>query len=480
SIDQLEQTQTNPGSIYADTNSINKTTSAFRQYSFDPSLNYKHGFKNKDQQLEIGMDGSFAHNTTTAGNDQILQPEDSLIYGTRNNNPATESEYEVKLDYTQPLYKDVSLGAGGKFSGHDISSTGDALVWNPYLSDYLYNSSLSNDLNYHQKVYAAYAELNFPVTSSIDARIGGRYERTQVNSFYANAYQTIHNGYNTLIPSIFLMKKIDETQTFKVNFTIRINRPEYSELNPFINTSDPKNISTGNPNLNPEIWDRFEAVYNKDLGKTGSFMITLFYRQSNGDIQPFIVNYPSIQVGDTAYTNVAVTTRKNIGIEENAGTNLFFDLHVTEKLNVRSNMTFFFRHTINQVDPGYNSNTTIYRFNINAAHQFSGNFAAEFFGNFNSRHHEAQGKYPSFISYSLALRKLFWNKKGSLALTANNFFSKYVDQQTDLYGPGFVSSGLRRIIYRSVGLNFTWKFGRLVVRKERSEDNTLDLNAAQP
>jgi ferric enterobactin receptor len=477
SIIQLEQTQNEAGGAYSDTNSTNNTTSAFRQYSFDPSLNYKHTFKNKDQQLEIGMDGSFAHNSTTAGNNQFLQPQDSLIYGTRNNNPAIESVYEAKLDYTQPLHKDVSLGAGGKFSGYDISSTGDALVWNPYFTNYLYDSTLSNNLNYHQKVYAVYAELNFPISRSIDARLGGRYERTQINSFYSNAHQAINKGYNTFIPSIFLIKKIDETQTFKLNFTIRINRPDYSDLNPFINTSDPKNISTGNPNLNPEVWDRFEAGYNKDLGKTGSFMINLFYRQSNGDIQPFIVYYPSIQVGDTTYTNLAVTTRENIGIEENAGTNLFFDLHVNEKFTVRSNIIFFYRYTINRVDPGYNSSTTIYRFNINTGYQFSENFAAEFFGNFSSRHHEAQGKYPSYISYNLALRKLFWNKKGSIALTANNLFSKYVDQQTDLYGPGFVSSSLRKLPYRSIGLNFTWKFGRLVIKKEKSEDSSIDLNA---
>ncbi len=238
--------------------------------------------------------------------------------------------------------------------------------------------------------------------------------------------------------------------------------------------SDPKNVSTGNPNSKPEVWDRFEAGYNKDLGKTGSFMINLFYRQSNGDIQPFIKYYPSIRVGDTAYTNVAVTTQENIGIEENAGTNLFLDLHINEKFNVRSNLIFIYRHTINQVDPGYNSSTTIYRFNVNAAYQFPGNFAAECFGNFSSRHHEAQGKYPSYISYNLALRKLFWNRKGSIALTANNLFSKYVDQQTDLYGPGFVSSSLRRIPYRSVGLNFTWKFGSLKTRKEKDEENNLE------
>jgi len=473
-INQSEQGQDFEGNIFSDINSINNTTSVFSEYGFSPSLNYQHNFKNKDQQLEIGMNGSFAHNTRTANNNQYVQPQDSLIYGTRNVNPAKENEYEATVDYVQPLHKDVNLGIGGKFNGYDISSIADVLKWNPDANDYLYNSSLSNSFDYHQKVYAAYAELTFPIGKSFSARIGGRDELTQINAFYADAQQTIHKSYNIFVPSIFLMKKIGETQTIKLSYTKRIGRPDYGDLDPFINTSDPTNISMGNSDLKPEIWDRYEASYNKDLGKIGSFMVTLFYRQSNGDIQSYSTYYPSIQIGDTTFTNVTVSVRKNIGVEKNAGSNLFFDFHVNEKLSLRSNFNFIYRHTINQVDAGYNSYGTIYRFNINASYQFPRNFAAESFGAFNSRHHEAQGNYPSFTFYSIAIRKLFWNKNGSIALTANNFLSKYVDQRVDMYGPGFVTSSLRQIPFRSVGINFTWKFGELEMKKETPEDNNND------
>jgi hypothetical protein len=208
-------------------------------------------------------------------------------------------------------------------------------------------------------------------------------------------------------------------------------------------------------------------------------MFTLYYRQSNGDIQPFIVYYPSIQVGDTTYTNVAVTTRKNIGIEENAGANLFVDLHVSEKFNIRSNIIYFFRHTINQVDPGYNSSTAIFRSNLNASYQVTSSCVAEFFGNFSSHHHEAQGYYPAWASYSLAFRKQFWNKKGSIALTANNFLHKYLDQRTDLYGPGFVTNSLRRVPFRSIGINFAWKFGKLRTKPEKSGEGDAIPNSPE-
>ena len=476
-VDQVQQTQQTPGGAFFDTSSVNQVSRSFTEYSFDPSLNFKRTFANKDQELEIQADGSFANNTARSGNDQFLLPQDSLTYGTRNNNPALEKQYEIKLDYVQPLHEGVNLGLGGKFSGYDISSNAADLVWNPYANGYLYDSSLSNNLIYHQRVYAGYAELSFPISPSVEARVGGRYERTQIHSTYANVSKPVDDGYNTFIPTLFLMKKIGETQTIKLNFTMRINRPDYEDLDPYINASDPKNISTGNPSLKPEIWDRYEASYSKELGKKGSFMVTLFYRQSNGDIQPFVTYYPTLTVGDTTYSNVDLTTRENIGVEENLGTNFFLDLHPTSQLSFQTNAMFFYRHTINHVDPGYNSSGDIYRFNLNATYQFPNNFAAEVFGNFRSRHHEAQGNYPAYTSYSVSLRKMFWNKKGSIALTANNFLSKYVNQQTDLFGPGFVSSSLRRVPYQSVGINFTWKFGRLVIKKEKSEDNPIDLSA---
>src|SRR5205085_2415552 len=191
----------------------------------------------------------------------------------------------------------VRLGLGGKVNFYDITSNSDVLRWQASAMDYLFDSSLSNNLNYHQKIYAVYSELSFPIARLFDAKIGARYERTQVNSFYSNANEEIHNGYNTLVPSIFLMRKIGDDQTIKLNYSKRIQRPDFDDLNPYINSSDPKNVTTGNPYLRPEFSNRIELSYNHDLGNTGSLMFTLFYRQNQDDIQPFIVYYPSIPIG---------------------------------------------------------------------------------------------------------------------------------------------------------------------------------------
>src|SRR5205814_3889780 len=101
----------------------------FSEHSIDAGLNYKRHFSKEDQELEIDVNTSTAHNSRAAANDQFLQPQDSLIYGTNGNNPARENETEVAINYVQPLGKEVNLGVGGKLSSYDISSTSDILVW---------------------------------------------------------------------------------------------------------------------------------------------------------------------------------------------------------------------------------------------------------------------------------------------------------------------------------------------------------------
>ena len=475
---QVTSEQLHPENILSTINTINNINSSFSEHSIDADLNYKRTFKKEDQELDVDVNSSFGKNTIAAANSQLLLPEDSIFYGTNSSNGGNEKETEIAIDYTQPLKKDTVLGVGGKIIFYNITTGSNVMQLQPENNKYFYDSSLSNSLDYNQKVYAFYSELSFPVAKLFDAKIGGRYERTAINSFYSNAAQQVQTpGYNTFVPSVFFIRKLSGKQTLKLSYSKRIERPDLGDLNPCINTSDPKNISTGNPYLKPEIGSRYELSYNYELGKIGSFMATAFYRQNNNDIQPFIVYYPTITIGDSTYTNVSVSTRENIGQENNIGSNLYGDFHFNTKLNIRTNAFFFYRHTINKIDQGFNYNSFNYRFNMNANYQFSKTLVAEFFGNFNSARHEAQGRYPSFTSYSMAIRKQFWNQKGSLALSAVNPFNKYVNQETNLFGPGFNVVGVRKIPFRSIGINFTWKFGELKFKNDEKDVNNT-LNAA--
>ena len=459
--------------------SYNHSSNTAGQHNADFSVGYKRSFDKEDQELTVLVNSSFGTSRGMAGNEQHLLPADSLYYGIIAVNPGRQHETQVQIDYAQPLSKKVMLGVGGKASFFDINSSSSVNSYRPLNKAYLFDSSLSNALTYNQKVYAAYAELTFPLANLFDVKIGSRYERTENRSFFSQVPQQVQSpGYNTLVPSVFFSRKLGDNQLIKVSYSKRIERPDYGDLNPFINTSDPKNISAGNPYLKPELGQRYELSYSKDFGRVGSFIATVFYRHNSQDIQPYTKYYASLQVGDSVYKSVSISTRENIGTENNVGLNLFASLHVTAKLDLRINAFLFRRNIINEIDKGLARQSFNYRSNINASYQFNALFAAEFFGNFNSARNEVQGKYPSFTSYSFAFRKIARNKKTSLALTAVNPFNEYITQRLELYGSNFTQTSLQKIPFRSIGLNFTWKFGKLAFKKDK-EDNSPDLSAPQ-
>ena len=476
---QVQTFLDNAGNAISKALFFNQNSNSSRFHNADISLAYKRTFNKEDQELNISVNSSFGNSTGIASNNQYILPADSLYYGVMARNPGHENETQVQADYSVPVAKDVLLEIGGKTTFLDINSSSAVNSYRTSSQSYQSDSSLSNSLSYHQKVYALYAEISFPVGKLFDVKVGSRYERTQTNDYYSHAQSQMQApGYNTWVPAVFFSKKLSKDQVIKLSYSKRIERPDYGDLNPFVNTSDPRNITAGNPYLQPEIGQRYELSYSRDFPAIGSFMITAFYRNNSHDIQPYVKYYPQLLVGDSLYQNVSVSTRENIGSEKNTGVNLFVNLHVSNKLTLRSNVFLFHRYIINEVDKGLNRRSFNYRFNINAAYQFSPLLAAEFFGNFNSARNEVQGKYPSFTSYSIAIRKLSRSKKMSLALMATNPFNAYVRQQLELFGSNFNQTSLRKIPFRSVGINFTWKFGRLEFKKDK-EENANDPGTIQ-
>jgi ferric enterobactin receptor len=464
---QITTDMLNGGNLLSNIASLSNSNGGFHFHNIDANLNYKRKFSKPDQELDIAWNSSFGTNHGYSNSEQYYVPSDTKFFGTQNDNPGTNNVHVMTIDYTQPFTPKIKFGAGSRITLTDIHSTATIHSLNPYTEAYYYDSSQSNYLDYHQQVYAVYSELSFPVGTLFDAQVGGRYERTEINDYYSNATTQVKTpGYNTFVPSFYFIRKLSGNSTLKLSYSKRIERPSYQDLNPFVNTSDPKNITTGNPYLQPQIGNRYELAYNKQINNVGSFMVAAFYRNSNHDIQPYVYYYPTYKVGDSTFTNVSVSTRQNIGIERNMGMNLFASIDVSNALNLRTNMFFYYREQINQLDPGYNANSFNYHINLNASYQFKKDLAAEAFGNFRSARNEVQGRYPSFTTYSLAIRKQFWNKKGSLALTAVNPFNEYVNMRTILSGPNFTTNNLRQVPFRSFGLNFTWKFGKLEFKKD--------------
>lgn len=461
---QQQQMMSPTGTLFNNLLSLRNSTSNSGSTSTDWSLDYKKTFKKDGQELELLYTSSYGKHNSYAAQQQNYLSGGYLPQGTVSNNPGHDRETQISLDYTDPLSDNFSLETGAKLSLESLSNN---VITDTLLNtgNYINNPFQTYGFSYSRKVYAAYLAGAFKLFNFFDGKAGLRYERTNTTADFPGANIP---GYDTWAPSFVLSHKLDKTQSIKLAYSYRIERPDYGDLNPFYNISDPHNISTGNPSLKPEIGHNYELAYNKSFNDGSNFMASVFYRHNTDDIQAFSTFYQTLNIGGTDYNNVTLTQRYNIGSQTGVGLNLFGSVPAG-KFIFRSNIQLGER---TNSTPGFVSVTGFaYRINMNASYQFPADLMAEIFGNYKSSQKNLQGTRPGFGFYNIALRKQFLNKKASVGLTAANPFAQYVNQTTTTHGANFSQANIRQVPYRSFGITLSYRFGKLEFKKEKDDNN---------
>src|SRR6201996_2215779 len=319
------------GNLLSDLISLRNSNSKFNANAMDYSLGYKKTFKKEGQELDVLYTASQSKNNVYSFQQQDYQTGNYPSSGAMSTNPGRDRETDISVDYTQPISKKFTLETGVKGVFENISN--NVVTDTLSAGGFIPNANQTYGFNYKRNVYAYYLSAQFSLFNFIDAKAGLRDEYTQTSSDFPEAHIP---GYNIVAPSGVISHKIDATQTIKLSYTYRIERPDYGDLNPFYNISDPHNISTGNPNLRPEKGHNYELGYNKSYNSGANFYVGVFYRYNTNDIQSYTTQFDTLNVGGTKYTNVFLNQRYNIGTETTEGLSLFGSVPVGNKLNLRA------------------------------------------------------------------------------------------------------------------------------------------------
>jgi outer membrane receptor protein involved in Fe transport len=457
----------------SDLYTLRNSDSRSKVNSIDYSLDYKKKFKKEGQELDITYISSngkpYSNYIQTQTNAGELIP----FSGSLSTNPGTDNEINISVDYSHPVTKNFIIETGVKMVNQNLTSVADVSVFDPFTDQFVTDAFQSYRLNYTMRVYAGYLSTSFKMLNWLNVKAGARYEYTNVS---IDAPNTVIPAYGTIVPSVVLSHDIDKTRSIKLAYGKRIERPDYRELNPFINLSDPYNISTGNTLLKPEIGNNFELGYSYTFKKGGNLYVSLIERINTHDVKQVTTFYPTYLIGDSTYTNVSVTNNQNIGEEYNTGISASGSYPVTTKLNLRGNLMVTHRYTVSSIGIGDQSTGVRVRFNMNATYQLDKNLVFELFGFYSSPVQNIQGKTPQFFIYNFALRKLFWDKKASFGFTATNPFNKYVRQLSTISTESYTSTTIRQMPLRSFGISFMYKFGKMEFSKNKEEDNNNYMN----
>lgn len=233
--------------------------------NIDYNVNYRYA-NTKGSELNVDADlitfrrtgSSYQPNYYRTPETDILL--DERIY--RNNTPTDIDIYTAKADYETSFYKG-KLGFGGKYTNTKTKNTFD--FYDVYGGVDFKDLNLSNKFNYTENVNALYVNYNRPLSKKTTIQAGVRMENTRSEGDLISATpqddDNVKRNYTDLFPSGAITYMLNQKNTFNLNYSRRIDRPNYQDLNPFENKLDELTYRKGNAFLRPQYTNSFQLSH---------------------------------------------------------------------------------------------------------------------------------------------------------------------------------------------------------------------------
>ena len=379
-------------------------------------------------------------------------------------NDGDNFEYTIQTDYVQPYKNGSKLEVGAKGVLRDIISD----FYNEYQENgvFIKNPNSTNIFDYNQNVYAGYASYSFILKKKHNFIVGGRYEHTQIDGQNRIGEQNpFANDYGNFLPSVTYSLNLPKFRSIKVSYTQRIQRPSLQYINPFNNNADQLNLQTGNPYLRPELVHQVETSFNGTFAGFTTFS-SIYYKYTEDIIESILTRNE---------TGIAVTSFSNVGTNNSIGLNTFISKSIS-KFTFRGGGNIYTYNSKGVIN-GQNleRNTYMYQLFASGDYSITGSLKMDFFGMFRSPQRTLQGDNPSFSIYGLGLRKEW--KNSSLGLRVLQPHTNDLRFASNINGNGFTQTSEFTIPFRSLGISYSYKFGKVDFRERESKIKNSDLKA---
>lgn len=180
------------------------------------------------------------------------------FFSSTNNNINKIKNYSGKIDISLP-YEWANISFGAKISYTNTNN--DLVVYSNQTGIPVADSDQSNIFNYKEHNEALYFSTNKKLNQQWETQIGFRMEATQTEGYSRNLNQTHKNNYIKLFPTAYLTYVPNDNNSFSLNYSRRIRRPDFDYLNPFVIKTSPYYYSEGNPFLKPSFINNLELSY---------------------------------------------------------------------------------------------------------------------------------------------------------------------------------------------------------------------------
>ncbi len=387
--------------------------------------------------------------------------------------PAASDIYEtIELDnnvdqlgltsaYTRPMSDGAKLRAGYELRlvslelDNRVSRGGSPSTLVP-------DALVSNDFHIDEGVHALYSTYERPFGEKLSAQFGLRLEYVvrDIDQVTSGVQQS--SSYLSSYPTLHLQYAIDEAQSVRASYSKRVQRPNPSQLNPFLTYQDPFNYTSGNPDLEPQETDSYEVMWQRRVDQT-FYQATVYYRDTSGAFTPV-----SIEIGN----GILLTRPENLGARTDLGLELVANgkLHPTLRYNASLNL---FRQEIDasNIPGGVSSEADVVSGRLNLNWQPTTADFLQVSGVWNGEQLLAQGTREPSTIFNLGYRRKL-SPTLSLQVTVRDLLGDFGDVTT-LDAPRFHDRTERQFGGRTAFIGLTWNFGQ----GQRPQEPQFDFTA---
>ena len=468
---------------YTLTNSSN-----FNYVNKGAQISFKHLFAERGHEItaDFNYNGS-SLDTWSKINSSFLNQQSNGI--------GDRTTYTTNIDYAREFKNEVKFEAGFRMNVRSDFNSRDQFRNNIYLG------SISNKFKFGEDVAAGYVNLNGK-KNKFSYQLGLRAEsRTMtINVLNFAGKDSLNRKISipvSLFPSAFVTYKINDKADMQLNYSKRISAPDFFQLQPFPDYSDPQNISVGNPNLSPQFTHSFEFGYNNAYQKGSNFLANVYYKYSTNLITNYVYKAINPLTNDSAYYSSYI----------NANTAITYGLELSNKTTINKwwdvNLSFnLFNSSIQATIPGQNVNNDLVSWFSKMNHNFklpkgysiqvSGQYQAKtilppggsaggsgrsFGGGFGGGPQStAQGYNLPYFDSDIAIKKEFTLSGGRTANVSISVSDPFKTRITKTYSESlyFIQNVTRIRDQQFFRINFSYRFGKFDVNLLRRKNNRME------
>lgn len=427
--------------------------------SYNVSLERKLSNKGK-----IALAGDYTHYYNNENQDirsSFSLPESAPYRITRfvSDNTQRIKLFSVQTDYSFEN-KGTTFEAGaklGKVNADNYLDYRDDLNGN-----LIENKDRTSRFLYNEAIYAGYVSYSTEIGKwSLKTGLRGEYTKLEGNSVTINEI----NGqeYFKIFPTLYVLYKPVDDHEIGLSYGKRINRPQYSRLNPFRSYYNLYSYFTGDPKLQPDIIHNISLLYTLK----SKYNFDLYYRYTKDPSME--ISFQDYETNTVIYKFTNIKSKVAYGIDFN--TSFEFYPGLTTSLQGEANyIKDLFQGTDGIV---YNNNAFTYSGSINnrlVLDKKSG-LAAELNWFYNSPSIQGTFTISSISSLSFSLNKKVLKNKGEVILLLSDIYkgekqrvtTKYANQYN--YFDDYSDTQRFRI-------SFKYNFGNQTIKNSAPKETT--------